>query len=394
MSARDEPFAAFVHAHRSTLLGTAALIHLDFERAGELLEAVLANLYASWPRLDDPYGSALRAVLRPGSDGIALNDHAVERFELLDVAARPPLTSDHVILTELAALSADERTVLVLASYTRVPLAQIAALMDRDVSEVIAVSRAATDRLQTMVRVHGCRRLSAELAEAAALTSAPAVADARPGRALLRRRRLRLVAASVAMLLAAGVGIGQAVPRKDSVPLTAPRVSVSPSPKPPCDVSNQRCRVALISKWRSDMDYLISLYLDPNGTYFTGHSHFYSAAYWDGAGGAFGLNLYRARGGATEVFLEIATSRQDAIRCGQLTGRVCRGERFMDGNRYTLTDDLTTRTPGMEAQHRPAGTYVITIVVRNTSKAGRKLPVTRGDLIRLISDPRLKLPPR
>ena len=37
---------------------------------------------------------------------------------------------------------------------------------------------------------------------------------------------------------------------------------------------------------------------------------------------------------------------------------------------------------------------MITIVARNTSKAGRELPVTRADLVTLIADKRLRLPPR
>ena len=132
-------------------------------------------------------------------------------------------------------------------------------------------------------------------------------------------------------------------------------------------------------------------------SYFTGYSYSYTekqdSGFWDGGGGAVDLDLYRMRDGATEVYLQIATSREHAIRCGQLTGRSCETQRFMDGNRYTLTDPFDV-AHGLEAQHRPMGTYVLTVVARNTSKAKRELPVTRGDLISLLSDPRLRLPPR
>ncbi len=143
---------------------------------------------------------------------------------------------------------------------------------------------------------------------------------------------------------------------------------------------------------------VISSYLDPNGNYFTASSYSYSAedrrsGFWSGGDGALELELYRSKGGATQIYLQIATSRQYAIRCGQITKRECQSTRFMDGNRYTLTDPASLAR-GLEAQHRPAGTYVITIVARNTSKAGRELPVDRADLVSLIGDKRLRLPPR
>jgi hypothetical protein len=46
---------------------------------------------------------------------------------------------------------------------------------------------------------------------------------------------------------------------------------------------------------------------------------------------------------------------------------------------------------GMEVQHRPTGQQVITVIARNTTK-GREFDIERGDLVRLVQDPRLRLP--
>ena len=398
MGARDEPFAAFVTAYRARLLGSALLIHLDPERAEALTDAVLAQVYASWSRLDDSYLYAIRAVVNPASVDVRLRGHAVENFELVDVDA-PPTRAGGDILAELAALSEDERRILVLASYTRLPLVDIAALLDRDVAEVIAQLRAATDRLQAMPRTHGRRHLTAELATAATLPEIETPADApRAGRMLLRHRRLKVLAVAAALLVVAGLGIRQIVPLLTPVASSAPSVASSPSPAPPCDTKDARCRAEIVTAWRSEMADVISSYLDPGGDYFTGYSYSYNedyqgAGFWSGGGGALELAMYRTTGGATEIYLQIATSRQYAIRCGQITKRECHTLRFMDGNHFTMTDP-GTMTQGLEVRHRPNETDVITIVARNTSKAGRELPVTRADLVTLIADKRLRLPPR
>lgn len=130
MAGREEPFDAFVSAYRERLIGVAALVHLDPERSPALVDGILAQVYASWPRLDDPYAFALRAVLHPSgrSDPSA---PSISTFELVDVeqvTSRP----DEDIRTELAGLSGDERQVLVLATYARLPMTDIARLLDRD----------------------------------------------------------------------------------------------------------------------------------------------------------------------------------------------------------------------------------------------------------------------
>ena len=66
--------------------------------------------------------------------------------------------------------------------------------------------------------------------------------------------------------------------------------------------------------------------------------------------------------------------------------------RFMDGNRFTLTE--TSRVDeGMEVQFSPDGTQVITAIAYNPVR-GEPLTIDRGQLIELVQDPRLRLPAR
>jgi DNA-directed RNA polymerase specialized sigma24 family protein len=396
MGARDEPFAAFVGAYRHRLIGTARLVHLDAEKADRLVDAVLAEVYASWSRLDDPYVFALRAVLNPAAVGARFAVGAVHDFELVDVDGLQPYEGDD-IRYELAALTADERQILVLAAYARLPLVEIARVLGRDVTDVTTQLAAATERLNAMPRRVVGRRLTAELAAAAGEPDAGAPTAAPHGRSLLRRRRLRSLAAAAAVLLVTGIGAQQVVPLLTPAPRNVPQAAASPTTRPPCDVQQPRCRATLIATWRAEMAGVISSYLDPKGEYFTASGYSYTndyrgAGFWNGGGGALSVDLYRAPGGATEVKLQIATSREYALPCGRTTKRECRTLRFMDGNRFTMTDP-GTMTQGLEVRHRP-DTDVITIVARNTSASGRELPVTRADLVTLIADKRLRLPAR
>lgn len=395
--ARELPFGAFVGAYRDRLIGTAALVHLDVSRAPALVDAVLAQLYAAWPRLDDPYAFALRGVLDPAQSGVTTASPDASTFELLDVEhvdARP----EEDICSELGALSADERRILVLASYTRLPLNDIAALLGRDVHDVIAQMHAATTRLQDMPRRHRPRRLAAELADAARLPATDEPDTPRAGRAVLRlrrRRTLAVVTAIAVLVVLAAFGIRQALP--PPAPIAAAAPAASPTASPPCDTMQDSCRTRLVSTWRAQMAEVISEHLDPKGTYFTGASYSYSggrqeSAFWNGTDGALTVDLYR-RDGATEVHLQIANSRSSALRCGQVTRRKCTVLRFMSGDRYNLTDPYDV-AHGLEAQHWPEQATVITVVARNTSRTGRQLDVDRAELITLVSDPRLRLPAR
>ena len=143
------------------------------------------------------------------------------------------------------------------------------------------------------------------------------------------------------------------------------------------------------------MSEVVVSHLDPDKSYFTGYSFSYdprydSPAFWRRGEGALGLEVFRLNGGATEVYVQVASGYDAAVRCGATTGGRCEGQRFMNGNRFTLS--ATTQIErGIEVQHRPDGDQVITVVARNTTR-GKVLEVTRADLIELVQDPRLRLP--
>jgi hypothetical protein len=75
-----------------------------------------------------------------------------------------------------------------------------------------------------------------------------------------------------------------------------------------------------------------------------------------------------------------------------MTGQQCVSQRFLDGNRYQLTE-TTYATEGLEVQYSPNGTEVVTVVARDTTR-GVSLTISRGQLIKLVQDSRLRLPHR
>jgi SAM-dependent MidA family methyltransferase len=115
-------------------------------------------------------------------------------------------------------------------------------------------------------------------------------------------------------------------------------------------------------------------------------------SYWDGQGGALAFEMFRLDKGATEVYLQVATSRKFAVRCGATTRQQCQQVRFLDGNSFLLTETTSVRQ-GMEVQYSPAGEEVITVIAHNTQR-GQILDIDRGDLIKLVQDARLHLPKR
>jgi hypothetical protein len=140
-----------------------------------------------------------------------------------------------------------------------------------------------------------------------------------------------------------------------------------------------------------------SSYLDPSGEYFSGFGYRYDSRYdmpsfWTGEGGALAFEMFRLDKGATEVYMQIATSRKFAVRCGATTRQKCMFIRFMDGNSYLMTDS-TLADGGIEVQHSPKGDEVITVIARNTQR-GEILEISTGDLIKLVQDKRLRLPNR
>ena len=124
--------------------------------------------------------------------------------------------------------------------------------------------------------------------------------------------------------------------------------------------------------WRSEMAEVAASYLDPQGKYFSGFGYSYDSRYdtpgfWDGQGGALAFEMFRLDKGATEIYLQIATSRKYAVSCGSTTRQPCLRMRFMDGNSFLLTETTSVRQ-GIEVQYSPAGTEVITVIARNTQR--------------------------
>jgi len=148
-------------------------------------------------------------------------------------------------------------------------------------------------------------------------------------------------------------------------------------------------------QWRNEMSKVMVSHLDADGKYFTGYSFSYDPRYdtpsfWMGRGGALGLELYRLQGGATEVYLQIATRSSAATRCGTTTKQRCESLRLMDGNRFTLSTSIEI-SRGIEVQCWAETDQLVTVVARNTM-SGKVLDISQADLLKLVQDPRLRLP--
>lgn len=201
-----------------------------------------------------------------------------------------------------------------------------------------------------------------------------------------------ILSAIVLVLIAATVLPHEPADTPVPPPAPTPVMSTTPPPTAGCDLGQEGCRVLTAARWRDRTAQIVRERLDPENAYFTGYSYSVDPLYTSGRRlDALGLDVYRLSGGGTEVFIQIAKTRADAVRCGQITRHRCTGQRFMDGNRFSMTT-TTTVGEGIEVQHSPTGTYVITLVARNTT-GGRPLELNNGDLIGVAQDPRLEPPP-
>ena len=97
------------------------------------------------------------------------------------------------------------------------------------------------------------------------------------------------------------------------------------------------------------------------------NSRYDTPSFWSGQGGALAFEMFRLDKGATEVYLQVATSRKFAVRCGATTHQQCLSFQSMDGNSYLLTDS-TLAGGGIEVQYSPSGEEVITVIARNTQR--------------------------
>jgi len=400
---RDQPFSAVVDAHRPRLLACACLLTGDPARAEQLTEASLAQLYEAWPRTGDPVATAYGLLLRgaPGS----MPWRSEERVQLLD-AARPPQLPG--LAGDLAGLDSTALRVFLLEQVAGLPTWQIAGAAGVGVERVHELALSArADLRRRNPRWADDAALAAELAEAVGPLPAgavPAASDVAHGRLLVRRRLRRQALAAAAIAAAIALGTAQLLPAAEDPVAGGPPVDAralpSVSPPPPgqpvdCDATSPPCRAQVLQSWREQMAAVTSTYLDPKRRYFDGYAYSYTDRYqtpgfWAGGSGALGLDMFRVSRGATQVYIQIATDRQAAIRCGELTRRKCVSTRFLDGNRFLLTE-TTEAVEGIEVQYRPYGDQVITVVVRDVGR-GRTLAVDRGSVIRLVEDKRLRLP--
>lgn len=400
---RETAYAEFVAQDRPLLLATSFLLTGDLDRAEQLVRYALAAVFEHWTP-QRPRIQALQALLRAERRNAHLPATPGQRFELLDddgvVAAGTPL-----IIADLRLLPPAQRAVIVLERFVELPVTQIAYAVERPIDEVLALSQQAR---AVLLSGHPSRGPDAELARElvaavpASVGSPVVVADDidRGGRLRRRHRLVRAAAALVAAVLLV-VGAVQLFPRSTPVavepPVTTP---TSPSADPSaCNPSRPTCRGRLLIAWRSEMAEATESHLDPTGRYFSAFGYSYDTrsdtpGIWDpGAdGGALAFQLFRPDGGATEIYVQIATSRRYAVECGKTTGRTCISQRFMDGNRFILTTTATVKQ-GMEVQYSPEGTEVITAIARNT-RPGLTLSLTNSQLMELVQDPRLRLPPR
>lgn len=397
VSARDAAFCGFARLQRMMLLGSGYLLLGDARLAQRRVEVVLANAYRDWPRLTDPQRTCF-AALSTAPTPRPTPWQGRDRMELIDgqPARREPPDD---IVADLAALAEQDRRLVVLTWYAELSPTLTADLAGIEADQLEGRLAAAQSALATQDPTRADdRQLAAELRVAVqhrALAPDDPVDDLAHGRMLVSRRRLRrgLVAAAMAVVLVVLAAQWLPGPDRTSVAGAPP----TPTGRPTCSVSDTGCRVESARAWRNTMARVSRAYLDPHDRYFTGYSYSYDPSYdsdalWAGRGGALGLDLFRLENGATEVFLQIATGPAFAPRCGDVTHQGCVVMTFPDGTQFQ-----TTRTggvdDGMEVQYSPRGTEVITVGARNVS-AGVPVDITREQLLDLVQDPRLRLPPR
>ncbi len=395
---RDTEYEHAIEEQRPLLQATGFLLTGDPVRAERLVQLALAQLFERWPHVQRPKLEALRTLIRADRHDRHLPWEAGKRFDLVDGALLPATAA--VIIADLQRLPHDERAVIVLERYAELPTVQIAAALERPIETVLSASRNAQAAL---VERLPARSPDGALAAELALAVPPELRragnsadDLDRGRRLRRRHQLRRVLIAIAAVVVAVVATSQLMPRA-----TTP-VTVAPVPQPTatpqgCDLSSEVCQGQILIAWRSDMAEIAESHIDPTGRYFSAVGYAYDTrsdtpTIWTPRGGAMAFQLFRPDDGATEVYVQIATSQQFALECGVTTKNTCFTHVYMDGNRFFLTT-TTTVDAGIEVQSSVNGSDVITVIARNTGK-GKVLDLSTADLIDLIKDTRLQLPKR
>jgi DNA-directed RNA polymerase specialized sigma24 family protein len=388
-----------VQRERPLIQATAYLLTGDHVQAERVVQLVFAQLYGRRYRMRNPRLEAIRAVVRAAESAVHLPWEHYDRFELID-GPRPPAAEP--IIADLSALTYDQRVTVVLDSYAGLSTAQIADVVGLPVVYVLSLAARARNMLTAGNPGRTTDEALAEELGAAVphdlRESHGSTTDLAHGRRLVRRRWIQRGSAALVAIALAVLAVALIDPRHHPpVPQAVPAAPISTPSGYSCDPSNATCRAHVLFKWRFRMIQVASSYLDPSGKYFSAFSyssdsHYDTPSFWTGQGGALAIEMFRVDGGATEVWLEVASSREFAVRCGATTHQKCMFIRFMDGNSYLMTDS-TVADGGIEVQQSPNGDEVITVIARNTRR-GRTLDIGSGDLIKLIQDERLRLPTR
>jgi DNA-directed RNA polymerase specialized sigma24 family protein len=401
----DQEYAAVVDRERPLIQATAYLLTGDPARAERLVQLIFAQLYARLPTPQHSRVEALQALVRAARGPIKLPWEHRQRFELMD--GLPPVPDVAPIVADLGRLSYEQRVAIVLDRYAGLSSGQIAGILQCTVDKLLVLARQARIALAAgHPERSNDEALAQELRYAIPydlLEPNRSTDDLTHGRQLIHRRWLRRGSVALVAVLLIVVAAGALLPTRRSVqsvrsvPQVGPSAPIS-TPSENCDpASTTACRSKILLKWRSEMAEVASSYLDPSGEYFSGFGYHYNSRYdmpsfWSGQGGALAFEIFRLDKGATEVYLQVATSRRFAVRCGATTGQKCLFIQFMDGNSYLLTDS-TLADRGIEVQYSPKGDEVITVIARNTQR-GQMLEISRGDLIKLVQDERIHLPKR
>jgi hypothetical protein len=396
---RDEEYAAVAERERPLIQATAYLLTGDPAETERVVQLVLAQLNGRWHGMPHHRVEAIRAVVRAARAPVHLPWEDRKRVELIDGAPAGPAAAR--IVADLQMLTYDQRVVIILDRYAGLSSGQVAQILHRPVDEMLLLSGQARAVLAPGRPDRASdEALAQELREAIPYDlegSHDSTDDVSHGRQLLHRRwLLRGSAALVAAVLIVVVGV-VLIPTRPPVPQAAPS---QPSPTAltvNCEPSSATCQAQILLRWRSRMTEVAASHLDPTGMYFSGFGYSYDGRYdtptrWTANGGALAFEMFRLDEGATEVWLQVASSREFAVRCGATTRQKCLFIRFMDGNSYLMTDS-TLAEGGIEVQFSPNGDEVITVIARNT-KRGQTLKIGSGELIKLVQDKRLRLPER
>jgi DNA-directed RNA polymerase specialized sigma24 family protein len=396
---RDEEYAAVAERERSLMVATAYLLTGDPVQAERVVQRVLAELYGRWPKVTQPRLDGIRAVVHTARAPVQLPWENRQRVELIDGPA--PIPAGDPIVADLGILTYDQRAALVVECYAGLAIEEIARILNRHLDEVRVMAQQARIILSAG---HPGRSsdetLNQELTDAVPdelRESQSTTDDLAHGRELSRRRWIQRGSAALAVVVLVVAAAILFAPRAPQTPQAAPSAPVATASTQGCDPSSATCRSQILLRWRSRMVEVASSHLDPTGKYFSGFGYAYDSRYdtpgfWTGQGGALAFEMFRLDKGATEVYLQIATSRKFAVRCGATTHQQCLRFFFMDGNSYLVTDSRLADS-GIEVQYSPKGDEVITVIARNTQR-GKMLDISTGDLINLVQDDRLRLPKR